>query len=525
MAGERGAAHRRSDDDPPSTPAPPHREARRRKARPLRSWPVFGLFLGIFSTAWFPVLDTDYGVRDDHIDLVTEALNPPWYAIDHESDRGMTPGMARRRVISEGRPLSALLLDLAWRAVSGIEDLRYFRFVGIVGIALLAWSLYRVLVGVGHGRFPSFCVAAIGCSTLPFQIWAHWAIAMTYPFAAALSGVAVLLAEKASSANDHYRPPLLKWLSAGGAGLVLLAALAIYQAAAMFYWVFAAVVVLDSKGGPRELFRRLRWHCAVAAAGLASSFGLVEWGLTLYPTHADRTALVSSLSGKLEWFLHDAAPYALNFVVPSPSRALLPTAGDAAWFESADRVVAWAVFLIVSGGLVLYFRAGGSAPYRFPVAVFLLAASFLPVLAPEIDYIQYRMLAAPSCLLVVYAYWGVHGLARALRRGSVATVALGAAALFGLAAASRQVRVGLVEPQVRESEFLRRELSTCDLSSVQRIYIIGLLPKTPSVLSGSWSSGSLRRTSDREPWSSSPCSRRRRHTPRYRSGECGGTSR
>ena len=270
----------------------------------------------------------------------------------------------------------------------------------------------------------------------------------------------------------------MKWLSAAGAGLVLLAALAIYQPAALFYWVFAAVGLLDSKGGPRNLFRRLRWHCAVAAAGLGSSFGLVEWGLALYPTHTDRTHLASSLSRKLEWFLHDAVPYALNFVVPSPSRALLPAAGSAAWFESADRVVAWAVFLIVSGGLVLYFRAGGSASaYRFPVAVFLLVASFLPVLAPEINHIRYRMLAAPSCLLVVYAYWGVHGLARTLRRGSVATVALGAAALFGLAASSHQVRVGLVEPAVRESEFLRRELSTCDLSSVQRIYLITPAPQ------------------------------------------------
>ena len=447
-----------------------------------RNAAVFGLFAALFSAAWFSVWVFDYGVRDDYRDLVTESSAYPAAetAADGPGDRIRTQGNAVRRRVSEGRPLTALAAWLTYGAVSEVEHLRYVRFVGILGIALLAWSLYRALAGAGHGRFPSFCVAAIAGSTLPFQVWAHWASAVTYPFAAALSGFAFLLADRAATTTSSASSPSStsrKWLLAAGAGAALSAALALYQPAAMFYWVFAAVVLVEPKRSRGEMFRRLGWHSTIGAAGLASGYLAAKLGWMLQPTYADRTDLVSNLPGQLKWFFLDAFHHAAHFVVPSPSRLLLPDTGSTVSFPAADRILAWVFCLLVAGGLVLHLRTAGSrARWKFAAAVFLLFLSFLPVLALEHHTVAYRMLAAPAGLLVLYAYFGVVGMARAvprsLRRRSLPRVALGAAALAVVAVSATQVRVGLVEPQVREREFLRRELTGSDLSRFRRVHLI-----------------------------------------------------
>ena len=453
----------------------------------LRSWAAFGLFLVLFSAAYLPALRTEYCVEDGCLDLVSEALDPPEYAIDRESDRALTPGRAWRRNVAEGRPLYGLAKHVTYRMVSGMEDYPYVRFLSILGIALLAWSLYRVLVRAGHDRIQCFCVAAIACTALPFQAWAHWAVLAILPFSAALAGFAFLLADRAASAASSPG----KWWRAGGAGLALLTSFAMYQLGAMFYWVFAAVVLLDPKRTTRDLFRRLRWHCAIAAAAMASSYGLAVIGLTLYPMHDDRTVLASNLPGQLKWFLLHAFHYAPNFALPSPSSLLLPDTASAASIAVADRIVGWAFFLVVSWGLVRHLRAeGGEARWKYGAAVFLLAASFLPVLPFETHDVRYRMLGAASTLLVLYAYFALKGFAGAFRRHSrlhsrleshllsLPGRVVGIAAIAAVLSAAYHFRVFLVEPQVREMEFLRRELTRNDLSGVRRLYLVQPTPET-----------------------------------------------
>ena len=162
-----------------------------------REWAVFALFLAIFSAVYLPALRAEYGVEDDYVDFAAEVPNLPESLTD-EFDREISPGRAWRRSVAEGRPLNALAQYLTHLMVSELEHLRYVRFVGILGIALLAWSLYRALAGAGHHRLGAFCVAAVACSALPFQVWVYWASTATLPLAAALSGFAFLLAERAS---------------------------------------------------------------------------------------------------------------------------------------------------------------------------------------------------------------------------------------------------------------------------------------------------------------------------------------
>ena len=50
------------------------------------------------------------------------------------------------------------------KVADGIEDLRWARLGGVLGIALVAWIVFRTLVRAGWNRFQSFCVGVIVCS-------------------------------------------------------------------------------------------------------------------------------------------------------------------------------------------------------------------------------------------------------------------------------------------------------------------------------------------------------------------------
>ena len=442
---------------------------------PLRSWAVFGLFLALFSASYFPVLSADYGAADDYRDLVSESAISLEDAVPDDFNWKLKPGRAVAAKITEGRPLLALATYLTYRMVKDVGDLRYVRFAGILGISLLAWIMYRILVRAGHDRVQSFCVGAIACSTLPFQVYAHWATAAPYPFAAALSGFAFILADRAFNAS----PGLAKWLLAGGAGAALAAALAVYQPAAMFYWVLAAAVLLDPNRALRSVFRRLGWCCMIAAPALAAGYAAAVFGPMLYPDAApSRAGLVSDIPGKLAWFLFDPLPHALNFVLPSPSHWLLRDGSPPIPHHALDKLVAWTFLVAISSGLVLYLRgAGGGARWKFGVAVLLLFAAYIPALASESSTVWYWMLPALSSIVVVYAYLAVKGFARAFHRGRYLNVVVGAAAIVCVLSAAYHVRFYLVEPQVREWEFMRGELTRSDLDRVGRIFVIRPSPR------------------------------------------------
>ena len=85
------------------------------------------------------------------MDFAAEAPDLPESLTD-EFGREFTPGRAWRRSVAEGRPLLGLANYLAYEMASELEHLRYVRFVGVLGMALLAWSLYRALAGAGHRR-------------------------------------------------------------------------------------------------------------------------------------------------------------------------------------------------------------------------------------------------------------------------------------------------------------------------------------------------------------------------------------
>lgn len=426
---------------------------------PFTGWPALGLFLAVFLIAYAPVLLTPYAFYDDYADLAAALRGDLSLAINKK--------------ITEGRPLSALLTNSLTMA-RDIGDLRYLRCVGVLGIALLAWSLFRLLTRTGWGHAQSFFVSVIMGTTLPFQVYAAWATAAVSPFAALASGLAFTLADRSFDEQDR----LPKWLLGAGACLVLLIALTIYQPAAMFFWVFASVVLLKPDMPQCVMLRRFGWYCLIVMSGLLLGFVVYILGSHLYLDQLGRGGLVQDIPAKIFWFLFAPFRNALNFALLSPTHWLF-SGGDPAlsfFHKAGDVVVAWSVFSVIVGGLMLYWDGTlKKRLWKLGVALSLFPLSYLPNLVVAADVAAYRSLSVLTSVVVVYVFVAFRGYAQHLRRPLSSfgvNAAIGGVALASVLAAGYRVQTYFVLPQVQELEILRSQLVQEDLASVRGIYVI-----------------------------------------------------
>ena len=463
---------------------------------PVSSPLAAGFFLAVFLACFASVLTADYGYREDYTQLADE------------------PHAHVERMVGFGRPINAVLWRLSLPAVRDVEHLRYLRLASVLGIALLAWCVFQALAYAGWSRFPSACVAVIACAALPFQVYAAWATCAAFPLAALAAGLAFLLCERGFEAPRRRRS---RRLAAAGAILALLAAFAVYQPAAMFFWVFAAAVLLQPDTAPRDMLRRLGWYCAIALAAMLAWFVMHRLCLILVPGDSVRTGLVRDLPTKAAWFLSIYLPNAVNFVLPSPSHLLLPEAGgelsadlyrrlsdalhrlgisllpppgqagrsfSASTLLSAagslsfvhkllDAIIAWGVLGIIGGGLWRYFRGGrGERLRKCAVAGSLLLLSSLPSLAVEENSSGYRTMPALASLVVLFAYLAFRGYAGRAAASVRAHAVLGVAAAACAVSAAWHVHTWLVAPHVRELALMRSALEREDLSRIRGVRVI-----------------------------------------------------
>ena len=456
---------------------------------PVSSLLAAGFFLAVFLASFAPVLVADYGFSVDYARLT-----------DHPHTR---PGMS----LIEGRPISALFWQLTLRAVTDVEHLRYLRLVGVLGIALLAWSLFQALTHAGWSRFPSACVAVIACAALPFQVYAAWASCAPYPLAALAAGFAFALCERGFEAPCQRS----RRLAAAGAILALAAAFAVYQPAAMFFWVFAAAALLKPDTASRDMLRRLGWYCAIVFAGMLAGFAMYRLGLFLIPGASTWSGFVQDLPAKAVWFLSVYLPNAVSFFAPSPSWLLAPEAGgelsvdlyrgisgalhrlnihllpplDQASLALSgagrlsflhkllDALIAWGILACIGGGLWRYFQGDrGERLRKCAIAGSFLVLASLPSLVVAEQNSSYRTMPAPASLVVVFAYLALRGYAGRAAASVRAHAVLGVAAAACAVSAAWHVHAYIVAPQIRELALMRSALERADLSRIQGIHVV-----------------------------------------------------
>lgn len=433
--------------------------------RSFSNWLVLGVLPVIFLVGYSSVWTHEYGFIDEYYDIVP----------------GVQEMIVKKR-IQEGRPLYAVLYGILTAGGLDVADLRWLRLMGIVGLSLLAFSVFRALVHTGWSQFQSLCLSVILCTTLPCQLYVAWATTSIFLFAALVSGFALLLAERARKAHC----PRWRNLLAMGSVLILLLAICIYQMAAMFFWVMAAVILLKPETPPQEIARRLVWYGIICIASLLLGFLVYKTGSFLYSIIPDRN-ISFDLLGRIEYFFR-ILPTIFNFPFLSPYHFFFSPEGaprpHSYSYAIQDGIIASVFFFIIFSGLILYFK--GTAKQRLLkcyMALSIIPLSLVPILVVETELHIYRGQLAPTSLVVVYMYFALQGCVRSWKSfapacvNTVMTIAVVASMLL----AAYHVRSYIVMPQVEELEVMRFPLDQEDPSEMKNIHVIRPAPNWESL--------------------------------------------
>jgi hypothetical protein len=443
-----------------------------------------------------PVYQYQYAFADDYFCLLEKLRNPLWVEAHNA------------QYFLQGRFLCSLFFVPEMWNVAKIVDFVPLRVLGVLYISLCSFCFYLALRRVNWTAWQSFAGALCLGVTAGLQVHATWAIAshqvlaivfayLSWHFLNSVSapaslgtaknvgdtfGMNVRESEGGSSGLDTSKdggaPNRLDTPQDGGApnrldtskgggiferlnwiGIVaganrirlllsfifMFAAAAIYQPAAMFFWVFAAVTLTADAGSFSDRLRFFFLSLLVCGLALAADFGTFFLAKQYYGAAAllsGRSHLTDDPVGKLRWFINGPLVDAFNFFRLVPSRSLA--------LKSA---------ILIGLGLVLNFS--GTLKRRIVLLTCMAALvplSYLPNLLVAENFASYRSeiaLLALTTLFLLVALRGV--LPKISCRGRVFTVAAsGLAVAFSLTAYCNLLNFFAV-PQALELTLLRQQ--------------------------------------------------------------------
>ena len=388
-----------------------------------------------FAIIYSSVIETRYAFLDDY-NVVFLANNHGIYLL-------------ARELVAGGRPIYALL-SFIFIFVSQIGELRWIRLLSVAGIAALCMLFMRHLretttlprsISIAGGMLIGLMPA--------FQVYASWAVTAFDPWAAFLAGLSF------SKLNNDLAP---RWKTTVLSVVFLICAMAIYQPAAMMYWVFAGAAWVAAEKLP-SLEKIIR-AVAVMGTALALDYAAAKLlPILIFHDYADysRTALVTNFEAKAWWFLTEVMQDALN--LPSPL--------------GGKMVAILAALFIGAGFVILMWRERLAWGARATLAILLLPLAYTPNLIVQENWASYRTQVALTSLLVLYFVMALSAWLRVCRIDRFATTFIFAAILGCAWMARHDVDTEFTIPQVKElhlvSSYLRKE---GNLAGAKEIYIV-----------------------------------------------------
>lgn len=337
-------------------------------------------YLPIFLLVCIGSISIGYGFSDSYAML---------YAAHHETLLQFV-----RQPIEGGRPLYALLLWVGFSLTHSVHDLLYLRAFSVASLALLAAHIHRTLRFTDLPQCAVDVAPVLMCTVPAFLVYASWAVAAFYPLAALLSALAFQVIDRS---NRSHRVSF----RALGAGLALLVtAMTIYQPAAMYYWVFAAIAWQISEEAVSVF--RISIAGVMMMLALGMDFVLSKVIPALLYTGGNtltRSKLVSHPIGKAIWFIEQPVKDVLNWINLEPNNAIAAMAA-----------------LFVLGGFVLYRRHDGRRGVltQLGIVCALAVLSYLPNLIVAENWASYRTQVALSGLFVLYGMLAFVGWTKTL---------------------------------------------------------------------------------------------------------------
>ena len=404
---------------------------------------VFLCLLGSTLVIYSSTLVSKYGYLDDYSSFAL--VNTPRHAFG---------GAA-----ALGRPLAGIVGGLVTRAFHpyDLSVLPCLRFLSIIGITLVAWSIYRSLAWAGWRRVPAVFVGFAVCTLPSSQVYAAWASCDTYAYAGFLGATAGWVAWASLSHFEAGRPARA-WIGAIGAAILLLAGVTLYQPTAMLFWVVAAIDLLRPSFDLSPATRRRAWgYALVGMAALAGGWVIFKIG-----THAYAWAVQPNRGGismhpvdKAWWLISEVLPDVLNLQNIFPSTA-----------------IAWAVGAFIVIGLACYLR--GPLATRIAgigLAAILLPLAYLPNLLASESWASYRTQLAPGCLVLVLIFMALNGFWKLLNRPAP-VILLAVLVLAAAISAKRTVKRYITSPQSIELKFVRTAIATAGEEQSRNVYFI-----------------------------------------------------
>ena len=341
----------------------------------------------------------------------------------------------------------------------------FVRLFSITGIILLGFAFHWALVRAGLGR-RSAVLAVVLLLTLPaYQVYAAWAVLATAPWAALLGFIGGVIATDALV--GHKGGQLATRLAL--AAVVLLAALLMYQPAAMMFWVSVADCAPLCRLWCRKRgeYSGAAWSSPAVAAALA--YVALELSLAISGwDESSRGALIEHPGSKASWFLYIAMPRALglHYLGQYPSGALSVAVAS---------VMLLGLALRARGDLKYAVRLGLAAAALVPLA-------YAPSLVVEENWATFRTQIALSTLLGLYFVVSVIEIGRftlerlggagpRVRRSArlVTTITAVAAVVLAIVAAHANLRHRFIQPETQELAMIRRQLAAIPGRTVSRV--------------------------------------------------------
>jgi len=439
----------------------------------------FFIFLAVLSVIYFPGISGHYIFHDDVNFWAWQKTI--WATHPQYGQQGLC-----------GRPLASFVMFSVGSLVGNVDSANIARFLSIVFISLIAIAIdiwLRRVCGISKKASLLICVAIVVLP--PFQIYVNWICSCHIPVAALLSLYSAFLLLKPDTDQSRLlnfwslkemtkKIPITVFFSL----FFLLCSLMIYQAAATFFIALLAIwlIRLDCRA-----MNRWPWlHLAVffTTVSIYAVFFKI-----LVPAHAMgdnsiyNNSFTCNLVGKLSWFFQEPMVAALNL-----------------WHIFPSRAIAYAVLLIILGGMVLEFfdimksENKNRSIYvrnlllKYGAILFLIFLSFGVNLAVQTNLFFYRTIA-PLSIIVFILFWS--GLRRIIfvfikleRAEAFATIVLFFICVGAVFSAYSTFKKYCVDNNSQELRQIENQLAQKYSFNISHIYIIKplVLPPTSQVV-------------------------------------------
>ena len=121
---------------------------------------------------FLPALIVPYAFSDDYMLLsIADGQGPNPYFGNHIVDFAT----------ANGRPFQGILVGPVFSAAGSIDNLRFVRLIGVVGIVALALLLQTTLVRSRIRPGLAGLIAVLVCTLPAFQVYASWAVLFSSP--------------------------------------------------------------------------------------------------------------------------------------------------------------------------------------------------------------------------------------------------------------------------------------------------------------------------------------------------------